>query len=124
LEPIFFYSLFAGLAALPLGFLSGQGLGLDTSGEVMRGSLLGVLGSTGQLLAYAAIRFLPPYKVGVIGTLEIVGGALFSLLFFNDPLGVKSLIGGILIIYAAFGFHRPPKNLPQVPVKEVKNDGT
>ncbi|MDR2387975.1 MAG: DMT family transporter [Deltaproteobacteria bacterium] len=107
LEPIFFYSLFAALSALPLALLTGQGLGLDSAGELVRGSLLGLLGSTAQLLAYAALRFLPPYKVGVIGTLEILGSALFSLIFFGDKLGLRSLIGGLLIIYAAFGFHQP-----------------
>jgi drug/metabolite transporter (DMT)-like permease len=115
LEPIFFYSLFAGLAALPLALLSGQGLGLDSLAEARRGALLGLLGSSAQLLAYLAIRYLPPFKVGVIGTLEILGSALFSLLFFNDRLGLQSLAGGILILYAAFGFHHQPKVHPIAP---------
>jgi drug/metabolite transporter (DMT)-like permease len=122
LEPIFFYSVFAGLSALPLAVLTGQGLGLDTAGELTRGSLLGLLGSTAQLLAYAALRFLPPFKVGVIGTLEILGGAIFSLLFFDDKLGVQSLVGGVLIIYAAFGFHQPKKRLPDVPINVELKD--
>ncbi|MDR2302268.1 MAG: DMT family transporter [Deltaproteobacteria bacterium] len=113
LEPILFYSLFAALIALPLAVLSGQGFGLDGAGELARGSLLGLLGSAAQLMAYAALRFLPPYKVGVIGTLEILGSALFSLLFFGDKLGIQSLIGGLLIIYAAFGFHQPKRSPPQ-----------
>jgi drug/metabolite transporter (DMT)-like permease len=112
LEPIFFYSLFAGLSALPLAFLAGQGLGLDSLAEAGRGSLLGLLGSSAQLLAYLALRYLPPFKVGVIGSLEILGSALFSLLFFDDRLGLQSLVGGIMIIYAAFGFHHTPKAPP------------
>ncbi|MDR1051641.1 MAG: DMT family transporter [Deltaproteobacteria bacterium] len=110
LEPLFFFSVFAVLGAVPLSLLSGVPLGLDGAAEVFHAGLLGLVGALAKLLVFAALRYLPPHKVGVVGTLEILGGALFSLLFFGDAFGVRSVIGGLMIIYAVFGFHRPPAN--------------
>ncbi|MDR0355697.1 MAG: DMT family transporter, partial [Deltaproteobacteria bacterium] len=96
LEPIFFYSLFAALSAVPLSLISGVSLGINGSTEILHGAVLGLIGSSAQLLAYMALRYIPPYKVGVIGGLEILGSAIISLLIFHDHFGLNSIIGGTL----------------------------
>jgi drug/metabolite transporter (DMT)-like permease len=112
LEPIFFYSLFAGLIALPLAILFGAGLGIDSPEEAGLGIGLGLLGSLGQLMAYAALRYLPAYKVGVLGSLEVLGGAAASWLIFREPMIARGILGGGLILFAAFGL--PKKKLAQI----------
>ncbi|MDR1295866.1 MAG: DMT family transporter [Deltaproteobacteria bacterium] len=107
LEPIFFFLLFCAVVSPLVSLVTGIGPGVDGLPEFWRGCLVGFLGTAGQLLAFAALRFLPPYKVGVIGSMEILGGALFSLFLFRDPMGVQSIVGGVLILYAAFGFQPP-----------------
>lgn len=104
LEPFLFYSLAAILVAWPLSHVFGSGLGVDTIGEAGKGAVLACLGSAAQLMAFAAVKYLPPFKVGVIGTLEILGTALASWLMFSEPFTVRSVAGALIIIYAAFGF--------------------
>ncbi|MDR2443451.1 MAG: DMT family transporter [Deltaproteobacteria bacterium] len=104
LEPFFTYSLASFLISWPLSKIIYDGLGIDNQGEVLLGLALVWLGAAAQLMAFAALRFLPPFRVGVIGTLEVLLGALCSWLLFNDPFTVRALIGAIIIVYAAFGF--------------------
>jgi drug/metabolite transporter (DMT)-like permease len=110
IEPLFFFSLVAVLAALPLSLISGVPLGIGSAGGAMRGAALGLIGSAAKFLVFAAIRFMPPHRVGVMGTLEILGGALASLLYFHDDIGPGSLAGGALILAAVLGLGKgsPP----------------
>jgi drug/metabolite transporter (DMT)-like permease len=62
-------------------------------------------------MAFAALKYLPAHKVGVIGTLEVLGGALSSWLIFSDPFTPIGLVGAVIIIYAAFGFHEKSKKI-------------
>lgn len=107
LEPIFYYGLFCAVCAVPMALILGSHLGIDKLANVLTGLGLGTLGSVGQLLCFAALRWLPAFKVGIIGSLEVFTGALASWLLFHDPMTFKALIGGALIIYAAFGFRKP-----------------
>ncbi|MDR1546476.1 MAG: DMT family transporter [Deltaproteobacteria bacterium] len=102
LEPIFFYSMCMALLALPLARLFGSGLAIDSVREAAVVAAAGVVGSLGQLLGYAALRWLPAFKVGVVGTLEVFFGTLSSWLLFNDPMTSRSLIGGSVVVLAAF----------------------
>jgi drug/metabolite transporter (DMT)-like permease len=105
LEPFLFYSLASIAAAWPLSLVFGSGLGIDSLGEVGKGAALACLGSAAQLMAFAAVKYLPPFKVGVIGTLEILGTALASWLIFSDPFTARAGVGAAVIVYAAFGFN-------------------
>lgn len=102
LEPIFHYSLYAAVGALPLGWLFGADLSLVSAGGVGAGLALGALGSLGQMMGYAALKWLPAHKVGVFGTLEIPGGVLASWLLFHDPISLRAIMGGCVIICVAF----------------------
>lgn len=108
LEPIFHYSLFAAVGALPLGLIFGADLAMPSAAAIGAGLALGALGSLGQMMGYAAIRWLPAYKVGVFGNLEVLGGALASWLIFNDPITIRAIVGGSIIIFAAFRLRRQP----------------
>jgi drug/metabolite transporter (DMT)-like permease len=55
----------------------------------------------GQFLGFSALRWLPAHTVGTIATLEIAIGALFSWLFFHDPMTVRAIFGGSIILGAA-----------------------
>jgi drug/metabolite transporter (DMT)-like permease len=104
LEPFLFYCLASILVAYPLSHLFGSGLGIDSLSEVGRGAALAAIGALAQLMAFAAVKYLPPYKVGIIGTLEVLAASLASWLMFSDPFTFRAGIGAAIIIYAAFGF--------------------
>jgi drug/metabolite transporter (DMT)-like permease len=106
LEPFFAFSFFAALLALPFSQLFGASLGIDTAFEAVRTAGISIVGSLAQLMAFAALRYLPAFKVGVIGTLEIFGGALASWLIYSDPMTIRTMIGGLIILYAVFGFQK------------------
>ncbi len=63
---------------------------------------LAFLGITAQGLGYAALRWLPAFKVGLIGSLELPAGAVLSWLLFNDPMSPRTLFGGLMIVFAVF----------------------
>ena len=110
LEPIFHYSLFAAVGAIPLSLVFGADLGISSVSGIGAGLALGALGSLGQMMGYAALRWLPAFKVGVLGTLEVLGGVLGSWLVFNDPITARAIFGGAVIICVAFGIRqKPPK---------------
>ncbi|MDR1488085.1 MAG: DMT family transporter [Deltaproteobacteria bacterium] len=104
LEPFLAFSVFGALLSWPLSQFFGVNLAIDSGMEVLKGTGVALLGCAGQLMAFAALRFLPAYKVGVIGSLEILGSAMASWLLFNDPMTIRTIIGGAIIFYAAFGF--------------------
>ena len=106
LEPIFHYSLHSVVWVLPLTFLFGTELGV--SGGLWAGLGLGLLGVLAQLMCFAALRWLPACRVGVIGSLEVFGAALASWLLFNDPMSQRSLFGGALIILVVLILNRAP----------------
>jgi drug/metabolite transporter (DMT)-like permease len=116
LEPFLAYCVGAIVVSWLLSAAFGTPLGVDSLGEAGQGLALGCLGSLAQLMAFAAVKYLPPFKVGVIGTLEILGTAVASWLIFSDPFTFRAGIGAIIIIYAAFGFQ--PKKLPESEPRE------
>ena len=101
LEPIFYYSFWALFGTLLMSLAFGEPIGLDSSRAVISGLGLAALAIAAILMAYAALRWLAPFKVGVVGTLEVFGGALASWLVFDDPITVRAVIGGLIILGVA-----------------------
>ena len=101
LEPLFHYSLWAFAGTLLIALACGEPIGLDSPRAVLSGLGLAVLAVAAIVMAYAALRWVAPFKVGVIGTLEIFFGALASWLVFDDPITVRALIGGLIILGVA-----------------------
>lgn len=86
-------------AHLGLGRLSGLGAGL----------LLATLGISAQMAGYAALRWIPGFKVGVVGYLELVLGGLVSWLVFSDPMSPRALTGGVLLALVAIRLRSPAR---------------
>ena len=101
LEPLFHYSLCCVLLVPLLALFFGQGLNLEPNLQAAQGLLVVSLTALGQFFGFAALRWLPAHTVGTIGTLEVVIGALFSWLFFHDPITVRAFLGGGLILAIA-----------------------
>jgi drug/metabolite transporter (DMT)-like permease len=101
LEPMFHYSLWAmigvscGIAFLDLD------AGLPDARAWSIGMGLATLSLVALFAGYLALRWLAPHRVGVIGTLEVFGGVLSSWLIFADPITVRALCGGVLVLFAA-----------------------
>lgn len=106
LEPNFYYSLYAVTLAWPLSMLFGSHLGLETARGLYTGLFLAFLGITAQVSGYAALRWLPGFKVGLIAYLEVFLGALISWLIFKDPLSLRAAAGGIIIVMVVFQLRR------------------
>lgn len=101
LEPMFYYSLFALLFSTPLALLFGSHLGIGRLSGLGAGLLLAALGIAAQLTGYAALRWIPGFKVGIIGYLEVLLGGLVSWLIFSDPMSPRALTGGVLLVLVA-----------------------
>lgn len=101
LEPIFFYGLVAVTLCWPMSQLFGTGMGLDNARGFSVGLALAAAGLAAQLMGFAAIRFMPAYKVGLIGLLELLAGSLLSWLVFHDPMSLRAMGGGFLIVFVA-----------------------
>jgi drug/metabolite transporter (DMT)-like permease len=101
LEPLFHYSVNCVLGALLLTLLLGSELNLKPDLKTAQGLLAIGLTGLGQFMGFAAVRWLPAHTVGTIATLEIAIGALFGWLFFHDPMTVRAILGGCLILGTA-----------------------
>ena len=101
LEPIFYYGLWAVIFCSVGIFVLGQNTGLNSPANYGQSVGLAFLAIFGLLATYTALRWLPPFKVGIIGTLEIFVGALASWLIFDDPMTIRTVIGGMIILYTA-----------------------
>jgi len=102
LEPMFYYGLWAVIFCTIGIFIFGQSPGLNSPANYGQSVGLAFLAIFALLATYAALRWLPPFKVGIIGTLEIFVGALASWLIFDDPITLRAIIGGLIILYTAF----------------------
>lgn len=107
LEPILYYSLYAVILSLPLSALFGSHLGLDNAKGVLIGLMLAFIGIAAQMSGYAALRWLPGFKVGLIAYLEVFLGALISWLIFKDPLSLRAASGGLIIVMVVIQLRRP-----------------
>lgn len=86
------------------------GLALTPSGLPAVHDILVLMafGVTNTALAYYFIlrgaRLIPAAEVGLISTLDVVLGPLWVWLVFGENPGVKSLIGGTLVLIAVLGY--------------------
>ena len=106
LEPLCYYSLWSVAGVGLIILFSGHDPGLSGFKPIAEGLGLGTLALAGLLMGYAAVRWMEPYKVGVIGTLEVFGAALSSWLIFDDPMSVRALFGGLVILFVALRLRR------------------
>jgi len=113
LEPNFYYSLYAVTLAWPLSMLFGGRLGLDNAAGLMTGLLLAFMGIVAQVSGYAALRWMPGFKVGLIAYLEVFLGAMISFVIFKDPLSLRATAGGIIIVLVVFQLRRSASAKPR-----------
>lgn len=106
LEPIFYYSLYALMLAIPMSLIFKVDLGLGNVRGLGGAFTLAVLGISAQLSGYAALRWIPGFKVGIIGYLELLLGGLISWLVFQDPMSPRALAGGLVVVFAVFQLRR------------------
>lgn len=106
LEPVFYYGFWAFFGGLFMAFAMGRGTGIVTQANVWQAVGLGFLAIIPILSSYAALRWLPSHQLGIIGTLEVFGAALSSWLIFNDPITIRALFGGLIILFAALRLNR------------------
>ncbi len=102
LEPTFYYSLYALALSWPLAAIFSGGMGIGSAEGFFTALTLAALGVAAQGLGYAALRWLPAFKVGLIGSLELPAGAVLSWLLFDDPMSLRTLFGGLMIVLAVF----------------------
>jgi drug/metabolite transporter (DMT)-like permease len=60
--------------------------------------VISVLAAAAHLASNKALSYLPSPKVGVIGTSEVVFGGILGLVLFNEPMGLRAVLGGCMII--------------------------
>jgi len=101
LEPIFYYGCWALIGNLVIILFLGGETGITGVGTLLPGLGLAVLAVTALLTGYAALRWVKAFKVGVIGNLEVFGAVVASWLVFNDPITLRALLGGVIILTAA-----------------------
>jgi Predicted permease, DMT superfamily len=106
LEPLCYYSLWSVAGVGVFMLVSGHDPGLDNLRAVASGLGVGLVALAGLLMGYAALRWIEPYKVGTIGTLEVFGGAVSSWLLFHDPMSPRALLGGLVILFVALRLRR------------------
>ncbi|MFQ3249918.1 DMT family transporter [Glaciecola sp.] len=63
--------------------------------------ILSALAVCGQLLMTQAFRFASPVKIGLLGYSSVLFAALIGYIFWDEPLTLSMLFGGILLLWAA-----------------------
>lgn len=101
LEPLFYYGCWALLGNAVIICLLGLNTGISFEQTLAPALGLGLLAVSAILMGYMSLRWLPAFKVGVIGTLEVFVAVLASWLLLSDPLTFRGLIGGAIIMFAA-----------------------
>ena len=64
-----------------------------------------VLATVAHLAGNKALVYLPSPRVGVILMSEVIFGAIIGLLIFGEFLGLRTLLGGVLIIGGGIGLN-------------------
>jgi len=100
-QPVFYYGCWAIAGNLLIIFILGAGPGLEAGRNIPAALGLGLLAVSALFMGYAALRRIPAFKVGIIGSLEVLGGVLASWLLFDDPITLRTLSGGLIILAAA-----------------------
>ncbi|MEW6213793.1 MAG: DMT family transporter [Nitrospirota bacterium] len=65
--------------------------------------LMGIVHSTiAPILYFKGLRYVTANRAAVLGYLEPVSAIIFSILFLKEIPGIRSLIGGVLIIFSGY----------------------
>jgi drug/metabolite transporter (DMT)-like permease len=106
---LYFYMCIVG-AAVCLWPTMAQGAGFIPTLETSVGLILvAVLATIGQLAMNQGFKFLSAPRGGVLMMSETVMGSLAGVIFFNEPLGLKFVIGALMVIISgAMLTLRPP----------------
>lgn len=98
--------LIAGSISLILGFITKTPFNniSNISNATIYSLLYLAIGATAMayLLQTVSQKYVSPHKTGIILSLEAFLGALCGIIFMNDPLNIKIILGGICIISAIF----------------------
>ena len=99
----YFYLSSVGLVAC-VGPILGTNVDMMFTGPGALGMLvIAFLASTAHLATNKAIQLLPSPTAGVIIMSEVVFGGIFGLVLFQEPLGLRAVLGGILILASGVG---------------------
>ena len=97
--------LIAGSISLILGFITRTPLNISAlSNETIYSFLYLALGATAMayLLQTVSQKYVSPHKTGIILSLESFLGALCGIIFMQDAINIKTILGGLFIILAIF----------------------
>ena len=97
--------LVAGSISLILGFITRTPLNISSlSNETIYSFLYLTIGATAMayLLQTVSQKYVSPHKTGIILSLESFLGALCGIIFMQDAINIKTILGGLLIISAIF----------------------
>ena len=97
--------LVAGSISLILGFITRTPLNISSlSNETIYSFLYLTIGATAMayLLQTVSQKYVSPHKTGIILSLESFLGALCGIIFMQDSINIKTILGGLLIISAIF----------------------
>ena len=97
--------LIAGSISLILGFITRTPLNISAlSNETIYSFLYLTIGATAMayLLQTVSQKYVSPHKTGIILSLESFLGALCGIIFMQDIINFKTILGGLLIISAIF----------------------
>jgi len=65
----------------------------------------GIIGVTGQLLLTSGYKYITARTGSMVSSSRIVFAAIFGFIFFSEPMTLKIVSGGILIIMAIVGIN-------------------
>lgn len=97
--------LTAGSISLILGLITRTPLNISSlSNETIYSLLYLAIGATAMayLLQTVSQKYVSPHKTGIILSLESFLGALCGIIFMQDAINIKTILGGLFIISAIF----------------------
>lgn len=95
---VFYFICASTLFSLPFVLLHWKPINLTNWALLM---LLGALAVCGQLLMTQAYRYASPVKIGLLGYSSVLFAAIIGYFYWNEPLTLSMLFGGLLLIWAA-----------------------
>lgn len=119
LTPIFYISVTSILVSILPMLYSDIGFSIPLPGW---GWLLAIalFAVSAHIITNKALSYISSAKVGSIGMLEVMFGAVYGYILFFEPLGWSTVLGGTLIIIAGWGLVQGHGRIP-VPKAEPRN---
>lgn len=101
----FFYICVAGIVITLGPVLAQSGTLAVAPGGLPALFAVGLLATAAHIAGNKALTLLPSPQVGVICMAEVPAGAIIGFWVFGEPLGMRTLIGGLLILVAGVGLN-------------------